>query len=525
MTETALTLHTFTAWDGAVIPGAISGLTAHTWTADQSGLFHTTTDLAAEWTKNYDVMLKGLGDMLTPLQRIEGNAEAVIENTKANDLSPTRLGALRQDLQREYDAIDAAMRVDQAKYGIDPAREFNTYTYLKMEETLQSNETLQELATQGHGTNDPVAPRYSGYTTDFQNKTDNKTFFVGGGVDNGEKAIAAFLDDVALSHAPFATVMHNGHMEQLNQNGNFEDTLTTVVLAANEDTYTRVFVASDFSTDRTAKGAEVFITHVKAAPGLPVAAPGQVTTLDGSIISRTISGLTPHAWVADSTGLFHTKSDLATEWKTAYALMQSGGTLTQMQHWQADAEAVFENTKAIKLPPAKLAAFREDTQREMDAVFGAMKIDETTLGIPMTAQFTTTSYQAMEHTLRFNETLEELSIQGHGLNGKVVSKYHGYTEDFQNRTDNSTLYTGPGVDHGEKAIAAFFDDVILTHAPYPTVLQNGHIEQLNQNGNREDRLKTIVAAANETLFTLSIHASDFTHPVKPVPVPTPVKKA
>ncbi len=524
MTETPIAVvPTVTTWDGSVIPGTIT-TTAHRWTADASGLFHTTADLATEWATDYSAMLAGHANLLTPLQRLEGNAEAVLENTKAINLPTAKLGALREDLQREYDAIDAAMRIDQAKYGIDPGREFNSYTYLKMEDTLQSSESLQELGYQGHGTNTPIAPRYSGFTTDFQNKTDNTTYYVGGGLDNGEKAIADFLDDVMLSHAPFASVMHNGAMEQLNQNGDVEDTITDVVAGANAVTYERVLVSSDFSTNKAATGADMAVLDVRAAPDLPVAKPGQVTTLDGSVISGTISGLTPHTWVADASGLFHTQSDLAAEWATSYHLSLQGAKLTEMQRWEANAEAVLENTAASKLGAAKVEQFREDAQREFDAIAAAQAIDAKTLGISASAQFTTHSLITLERTVRFNESLEELAVQGHGLNGNVAAKYRGYTENFQNRTDNTTLYTGPGDDNGEKAIADFFDDVILTHAAFPAVLQNGKIIQLNQNGNDEDTINVAVADTDEAFYTLSLNDTDFTHPA-PKATPVTTKKA
>lgn len=505
--DTVITLN------GSVIPSTISGLTAHRWVADSTGLYNATTNLAAEWQSDYKAMLAGNGNMLTPLQRMEGNAEAVIENTKAAKLPDAKLAALREDLQREFDAIDGAMKIDQAKYGIDPTQEFNTYTYLKMEETLQGNQELLELGIQGHGLNNPPSARYDGYTTDFQNKTDNTTYYVGGGSDNGEKAIAAFLDDVVLSHAPFPTVMHNGVMEQLNQNGNFEDSLATVVASANEDMYQRVFVASDFSTDKNATGADMEITGVKAAPPLPVAGAGQISTLDGSVISGTISTtLTAHKWVADSTGLFQTTTDLAAEWKADLALMNSGASLTPLQRWEANAEVVVENTGVDKLSAAKQQAFREDAQREFDAVWAAMKIDQAKLGISDTAQFTDHTYLMMEQTLQGNETLKQLAIEGHGLNGKVSSQYKGFTEGFQNNTDNKTLYIGPGIDSGEKAIADFFDDVIITHASFPTVWHNGHFEQLNQNGGKEDTLDNVVVAANQILFTTKLTAADFSKP-------------
>ena len=509
-----------TTLDGSTISGSITGLTEHNWTADASGLFHTGTNLAAEWADNYTKMLTGHATELTPLQRMEGNVEAVFENTGLSHQTATKQVAYREDAQREFDAIGATMKLNQSQFGTSVNAQFSLHTYLQLEETLQGNETLQELATQGHGLNNPPAAKYKGYTNDFQNNVDNKIFFVGGGHDNGERAITDFFDDVALSHAPFASVMHNGVMTQLNQNGNFESSTVFAVASANEDSFTRVFVASDFSTDKTAHGAVVTIA-ANAAPADPVAAAGQVTTLDGSVISGTISGLTAHTWVADSTGLFHTKTDLAAEWVSDYHLLLQGAALTPMQRWEANAEAVLENTNASKLTTAKLTAFREDAQREFDAVGAAMKINAATLGISETAEFTTHSYLRMEETLRFNETLEELAVQGHGLNNAPLAKYRGFTENFQNRTDGNTLYVGGGTDNGEKAIASYFDDVIITHASFPTVWNGGHLEQLNQNGNHEDRLATVINSANSIMFTETLTAADFRHPTAFVPKAPP----
>ena len=501
---------TVTTMDGSVISGVIAGLTAHTWTADANGLFHTATNLAAEWSADYAQMIDGHAAQLTALQRMEGNAEAVIEHTAAAKMSPIRQAAFREDAQREFDAIDAAMRIDQVQYAIDPALQFNAYTYARMEQTLQADERLQELGYQGHGLNDSSAAKYSGFTTDFQNKTDGKTYFVGGGPGNGEHAIAAFFDDDVLTHAPFPVVAHNGALDQLNQNGNIENTVADAVAAANAAAYTRVFVASDFSTDKTAAG-EVRLVPTPAAPGLPVAAPGQVTTLDGSVIAGTI-GITAHVWVADATGLFHTAADLKTEWAGDYQALLQGAALNPLQHWEANAEAVLENTGASKLPAAKQEAFREDAQREFDAVWAAMQINAQTLGLSASAPFTTHSYLMMEQTLRFNESLEELAVQGHGLNHAPAAKYDGFTETFQNHTDNTTLYTGAGLDSGEKAIADFFDDAIITHASFPTVPHNGALIQLNQNGTREDTIGNVVIAANDIMFTQTLVSSDFTHP-------------
>jgi len=130
------------------IPGTISNA-AHTWTADANGLFHTQTDLAKEWANDHDMMLKGNASLLTPLQRLEGYAEVTVENTKLAALSPARLTAYREDPQREFDAIDAAQTINQQRYGIDPTKEFNTYSYLKLEQTIQSDDSLQGNCSPG----------------------------------------------------------------------------------------------------------------------------------------------------------------------------------------------------------------------------------------------------------------------------------------------------------------------------------------------------------------------------------------
>ena len=508
---------TITTLDGSIIAGTITGLTAHSWTADATGLFTTATDLKAEWTGLYATMLAGHADTLTAVQRMAGNAEAVIENTAAAKLTAAKQTQLRQDLQREYDAIGAAMRIDQASYGVDPAKPFNTYSYLKIEETIRGNATLSELATQGHGLNNPPLPRYSGYTTDFQNRTDGKTFFVGGGLDTGQNAVAAFLDDVALTHLPFVSVLHNGVLTQLNQNGNFEDTVADAVAGANEAAYQRVFVASDFSTNAKAVGAVVTVPGAAPVPDAPtVTNPGNVppqyvVTSDGTIISAHIAGLTAHEWQADQTGLFLTYTDLASEWRADYATMLAGhgDTLTPLQRLEGNAEAVLENTNGRKLTFTAQTAFRQDTQREFDAIDAAMRINQTQYGIDPKALFNTYTYQKLEQTLQGNATLQELGIQGHGINNPLVTKYDGFTTDFQNRIDGSTFYVGGGPGSGELAIANFFDDDVLSHAAFAVVEHNGVATQLNQNGNLEDTLTDAVQAANNAAYLRVYVAGDF----------------
>ena len=497
-------------YDGSVISGTIT-VTLHGWTADATGTFHTSADLAAEWGRYFTAMQAGHGDQLTAVQRLEGNSEAVLRFTAGARMTVARQASFRETLQREYDAIDAAMRTNATRYGIDASREFNTYTYLKMEETLQGDETLKELATQGHGVNAPPSVRYSGFTNDFQNKVDGKTFYVGGGPGSGELAIANFLDDDLLTHAPFAVVMHNGVLTQLNQNGNLEDSLAKVVTAANQNAYERVLVAADFSTDKTAAGAVVLVPGVKAAPPVPsVPLPTTVATWDGSVIAATIT-VTLHGWQADATGTFHTAADLKAEWGGYYAQMLAGhgDGLTAVQRLEGNAEAVMRFTAASRLSDGRQAAFRETLQREFDAIDAAMRTNQVKYGIDPTRQFNAYTYLKMEQTLQADETLKELGYQGHGVNGAPLGRYEGFTEQFQNTVDSATFYVGGGPGNGQKAIANFLDDDLLTHAPFPVVLHNGVLTQLNQNGNLEDPLTDVLLAANQNAYTRVLVASDF----------------
>ena len=77
----------------------VAGLTPHSWTADSTGLYHTTTDLGSEWQANYQLMISGKGSPLTPTQRLEGNAEAVFENTGLKNLTTAQLANYREDIQ------------------------------------------------------------------------------------------------------------------------------------------------------------------------------------------------------------------------------------------------------------------------------------------------------------------------------------------------------------------------------------------------------------------------------------------
>ena len=239
-------------------------------------------------------------------------------------------------------------------------------------------------------------------------------------------------------------------------------------------------------------------------------------SLTGAVIPDTIT-VDGHTWVADSNGLYQTATDLAAEWQGYYQTMLAGNgaSLTGTQFLEGNAEAVFENTglEALgQIDAVQLNLDREDAQREIDAIAAA----EAAAGINTAAPLTLAGYLALEHALQDNPALEELAVQGHGLNNPPDEKYDGYTNDFQNNVDQRTLYTGPGDDSGERALADLFDDAIMTHVPFPTVAQNGELTQLNQNGDAESTAQSAVDQFNQFRFGQVLTAADFNKPGDPV---------
>lgn len=514
--------HTITTIFGDTIADTISGVTVHSWTADANGLFHTTTDLAQEWQADYAQMKAGHGDTLTALQRLEGNAEAVFENTGLSKLSTTQQAIDREDVQRQFDAMAAVSPTLTTVGG--PA--FTETTYLSMEHALQGDKSLEELGMQGHGLNNSGAIRYAGFTNDFQNNVDNTTLFIGGGIlNNNAKALADFFDDNILSHAPFAVVAENGKLVQLNQNGAAENTMNQAIVALNDTAFSRVYTSADFSAHHSTTATDK-ITDAKAYTAADNAAlkalqteetasapAGEVKTRFGELISNTMTAgeatgtqAFAHTWTAGADGLFHT-SNLAEEWHNAYVdLVTTGGHhLTAEQRLEANAESAFENTKLATLDAGTQQRDREDAQREFDAEFSAMKL----AGIDPNAQITAASYLAIEHTLQGNAALEELAIQGHGLNNPGNPRYNGYTNDFQHNVDKTTKFIGGGHDNKTNALADFFDDCIMTHMPFPTVVVNGKLIQLNQNGAHEDILSVSVTEMNTTIHKKAYDADDY----------------
>ena len=523
---------TLEALERRCLPAAVNPLapvaptidfTAHDWTADSTGKYHT-TDLAAEWQADAHAMQhpNSLSDM-TPLQRWEGNAETVFENTGISQLSAATQQVYREDAQRVFDAVCAAMQINQSSKNIDWNTPFTEQTYLSMEMTLQNDPTLLELAVQGHGLNNPPATRYSGYTNDFQNNVDSTTLYIGGGLNNNHNALTDFFDDNIISHAPFSVAWHNGNLVQLNQNGNIENSLESAVIALDDTMYYRVYSSAMFSQTPVAhvhykspapKYVENSEINVNQPPndGMIVTAWGLVPTTLSEVNHKTLA----HKWVADSNGLFHPVDangktvDLSLEWKANYQAMITGNeqNLTPLQRWEGNAEAVFENTKLRTLSPTQQEVDREDAQREFDATWAAMQINHAT------GPFTSQTYLAMEATLQRNASLEELAVQGHGLNNPPALRYAGYTHDFQNNVDGTTKYVGGGLNNNQNAITDFFDDNIMSHAPFEVVWHNGKLVQLNQNATRENRLHSAVVALNETLFYRVYTEDDFSSPAQ-----------
>ena len=476
-----------TLW-GATISASLS-LNGHTWTADANGTFQTTADLVTEWKGYYQTMLAGNGASLTAIQHLEGNAEAVFENTGLKNLTVAQQAIDRADAQREFDAIYGAMQ----SIGLGGHTALTTQTYLALEHAMQNSPALEELAVQGHGLNSPPSVRYRGYTNDFQNNVDNRTLFIGAGLNAGERAIADLFDDSIMSHLPYPTVAQNGELVQLNQNGANESTLVAAVDALNATWFTAVYTKSDFNVPGS------------GVPGGAELTPSNIATFFGDQIANTMSA-GAHVWTIGTDGKFHTTTDLVAEWKADYQIMLAGNgaSLTAIQRLEGNAEAVFENTSLNTINATKAQAFREDAQREFDA----MAVEMARLGLGsqlLTAQ----DYLHISQGLRSDAALEELAMQGHGLNSPPSPKYNGYTNDFQNNSDNTTFYVGGGLDSGEHAVAAFFDDVVLSHLPFPTVAQNGHLEQLNQNANSEDLLAVTVPATNDAMFRRVYVAADF----------------
>lgn len=226
---------------GTIAAGSVT-INGHTWFADpKTHLYTTTADLAEEWQTYYSEMQAGRGAELNDVQRLAGNAQAVFENTDLKFQPEAQLSVARQDVQKVLDAVYAAM----IGAGVDPSSTLTEDQYLAIGAVLQNNPTLRELAVQGHGLNNAWIPRYAGFTRHFQNNVDRQTRFIGAGFNSGQRALADFFDDNIITHLPFPTVVHNGVLWQLNQNGNREATVDDSVAALNES-LTTTYTSDDF---------------------------------------------------------------------------------------------------------------------------------------------------------------------------------------------------------------------------------------------------------------------------------------
>lgn len=494
---------TFTTVFGSAVSTMLS-INGHSWTADQNSQYQTGTDLAAEWMGYYQTMQGGKGSTLNDIQRLEGNAEAVFLNTALSKLSTAQQAVDRADVQREFDALAGAMQIA----GVSLNAPLTTQTYLTVEQSLQSNAALEELAMQGHGLNNPPDARYAGYTNDFQNNVDKTTLYIGGGLNNNRNAITNFFDDNILSHVPFPVVYKDGALVQLNQNGNTENTLTDAVVSLDDGLYYKTYGAADFAAKPSAANKAYVspaLAMITAADSAAVPT-GDIKTLFGFDVSATITA-TAHSWTANAQGLYVTSSDLASEWYNAYVdLVTVGGKdLTPELRLEANAEAVFLNSGLAHLSVAQQAVDRMDVQRQFDAEFAAMAI----AGINPGATLTDAAYLTVEHTLQGNAQLEELAIQGHGFTNPLSAVYNGYTMDFQHNVDTTTLYVGGGLNNGKAAVPNFLDDNILSHMPFAVIVKNGNVVQLNQDGNPENLMVNAVKALDASMHHRIYDAADF----------------
>jgi hypothetical protein len=255
-------------------------------------------------------------------------------------------------------------------------------------------------------------------------------------------------------------------------------------------------------------------TVLPITPTVPAAPGGSFISFDGASITGTITGITAHTWIDDAQGLFQTTTDLQTEWADYYAQMINGqgATLTPTERLEGQAQALFQFTGLGTLSTALQAQVREDVQREIDVIGWGLAQDQTLYGIDPNAPLTAQTYLDLNATIMGNAQMEELGVQGHGLNNPPLPRYDGYTIDAQHTADNTTLYLGYGADHDEKAVTDFMDDAIMTHVIFPVVMKQGKLVQLNQDGDREESLVNAVAAIDRTMYGKPLVARNFSKP-------------
>jgi hypothetical protein len=219
----------------------------HTWTADTNGLFHT-SNLAAEWTADYQAMLSGNTAGMNAIQMLEGNAEATFEATGLTSLSAAVQQQLREDVQRDLDAMEGAFTLSSNNLGLPTSPAMLAGSYVAMERNLQGNAALEELAVQGIGlTTTPSGEqiRYSGWTNDIK-AYDKGVKFIGGGINNNRDALTSFMEENVMSATPFAVIWKNGKLTQLNQSGQTLDSMGNAIQALADTAFNRVYRKANF---------------------------------------------------------------------------------------------------------------------------------------------------------------------------------------------------------------------------------------------------------------------------------------
>ena len=116
-------------------------------------------------------------------------------------------------------------------------------------------------------------------------------------------------------------------------------------------------------------------------------------------------------------------ANLEIEWRSDYQVMLAGhgDTLTATQRMEGNAEAVFESSGIGTQSAAREEAYRADVEREIDAIAGAMKL----AGLDPNAPLTEASYLLLSTTLQGNPAMEELALQGHGVQNPPSARYKG----------------------------------------------------------------------------------------------------
>ena len=115
----------------------------------------------------------------------------------------------------------------------------------------------------------------------------------------------------------------------------------------------------------------------------------------------------------------------------------------------------------------------------------------------------------MDRTIWSSAVLDELYLQGHGVNYPTNSIYRGYQGDFATGVDTTTTYVGGSTDNGRVALGDFFNDIILGNAGFGVVWRAGEWWQLDQNGNYGAVINAARNNLNKTAFEKTFTSSDF----------------